>query len=132
MGGLINGKLGGDAITNLDDGTPLGKAGTLVVKGFGAGGEAIETLGSILVLCSSKDNKALIKLNSSVNSTSGEKLDKVLTIRSGLVDGLLEHDDTRDTLLNTRGGKEKLAVSSSVGLVVFDGDGLEATADRGS
>jgi len=44
VGGLMNGKVGGEAITDLEDSAPLGKTASFIVEGLGTGSKTVETL----------------------------------------------------------------------------------------
>jgi len=132
VGGLANGELRGASISNLEDGSPLGKAAALGVEGGSAGSQAVETLSGALVPGATKDDEALVELDTGMNATGAEELNEVLSASGSLVDGLLVHDDAGDIFLDGGCGEEEFSVCASVVDVVLDGDRVESLSDSAS
>jgi hypothetical protein len=131
MSGLVHGELRGSTILNrdLEDSSPFGEAASLLIEGLAAAGESIETLSSIFVHSSSHNDNTLVDLDSSKDSTAVEELDKVSAISSSLGEGVLEHNDSRNALLDLRGSEEKFSVGSGIFGSVFNSDSFESLSD---
>ena len=129
VGSLLNSKVGGEAITDLEDRAPLGKTASLFVEGLGTGSKTVESLSGGLVLGSHKVDKALVELDADMDATAAEVGYHVGTVGDLLIDGLLVHDDTGDVFLDLGGGDKEITVGASVFLSVLDVDGVEALAD---
>lgn len=132
VGSLVDGELTWESGTDLEDGSPLGEPASLLVESLGSGGETVETLGGALLVGSSKNDESLIELDTGVDASLTEKSDKVLSISGLLVDGLLEHDDTANVLLDRWSGEKKLTVGASIGLGVLNTDLIETLSDGSS
>lgn len=94
VSGLTDGSHGWAAISNLENSSPLSEAAALGVEGGSASAQAIETLGSGLAVSAHDGDDSLVKLDASLNTAGAEELNQVLSRGTGLVDGLLIHDDT--------------------------------------
>ena len=129
VGGLIDCELAWHSVADLENCSPLGKSASFVIECFCSGSESIQSLSRVFPVGSSEHDKSLVELDSGVDASASEELDKVLTLVSCLVDCLFEHDDSADVLLDAWGLEEELTVCSSVGLVVLDLDLIEPLSD---
>lgn len=91
---VLDGNLRWSAVTNLANSSPLGESAAFFVVLLASLGKSIKTLGGLLVLGTTDDNKTLVDLNTGMDTTTSKELNKVLSVSSLLVKGLLEHDDT--------------------------------------
>ena len=94
VGGLANRDHGRLAVTDLEDGSPLGEAATFSIEGGGAAIQTVKTLSGLLTVGATDFDKTLVELDASVDASGAKELNKVLTFSGGLVNCLLEHDHT--------------------------------------
>jgi hypothetical protein len=131
VGSLVNGELRRSSIgnTDLEDTSPFGKSASLFVEGFASSSKSIKTLSGSLVGGSSHDDNTLVDLNSSQDTSASEVLDEVDSSGSVLAEGLLEHDDSTDVLLNSGSSEEKFSVGTGVLSDGLNTDSLESEPD---
>lgn len=134
VGSLVDAQLGGSTVSNIDleDTSPLGKAASRLIEGLAASSESIKTLSGGLVLGSSHDDNTLVDLNSSQDASAVEVLDEVDSSGCLLGEGLLEHDDSTDVLINAGGSEEKLSVGAGVLSDGLNTDSLESESNSAS
>jgi hypothetical protein len=130
VGGLVDGELGRSTVLNrdLEDTSPFGESASLFVEGLASSSKSIKTLSGGLV-GSSHDDNTLVDLNSRKDTSGCEVLDEVDSSGGVLAEGLLEHDDSTDVLLNSGGGEEKLSVGTGVLGDGLNTDSLESESD---
>lgn len=132
MGSLFDGELTWESIADLEDGSPLGEPAALLVEGLASGGEAVKSLSGALLVGASENDKTLVELDTGVDASASEMLDKVLAVSGSLVNGLLVHDDTADVLLDSWSDEKKLTVGTSVGFSVLDLNLIETLSNSSS
>jgi len=128
----VNGKLRWLVGANLEDSTPLGKAGTgLVVLGT-ALAKVIMALGGGLLVSASNLNGALVDLDARENASLIEDINEGLAILGLLVQGLLEEDHTTYVLKGTRAAEQELTEGTAVLLDVLNVDAGKTLANGAS
>jgi hypothetical protein len=129
VGGLLDSNLGWKTVcwVNLENGSPLGESASHSVV-FGASlTESIKTLGGGLLFGTSNNLKTSIDLNTAVDSSRSKELSELLlTINSGISDGLIVHDNTTDVFFKSWSSEKKFSVSLSIIVVVLNADSVES------
>jgi len=116
-------------VGDLEDCSPFSESASEVVEFLSSLGKIIKSESSSLILSSWDDSSTSVELDSWDDTLFLEKVDELLAILGGLLDGFFEEDDTGNVFLNIGGGEEKFSVKSSVFFVVFELDGVESLAD---
>jgi hypothetical protein len=130
---LINRELRRATIgSDLKNSSPLGESASLFVECFAASSETIKTLSGLLSVCASNIDCTLVDFDAGKDSAGSEVLDEVNSILGLFVEGLLEHNDTTDVVVDFRGSEEELTVSASVILSVLNVDSLETLSNGSS
>jgi len=128
----VNGKLRWLVGANLEDSTPLGKAGTgLVVLGT-ALAKVIMALGGGLLVGASDLDGTLVDLDAREDTSLLKNINEGLAVLGLLVEGLLKEDHTTEVLEGTRGAEEELTEGTAVLLNVLDIDAGKALANSAS
>ena len=120
VGGLSDSKVGWEAITNFEDGSPLSKSATQFVVLSASLAKVIETLSGSLSISTTDNLKTLVDLNTAVDASASQQVTEALAIFAGITDGLVEHDDARYVLLDIWGGEEELTIGLSILVVVLN------------
>jgi hypothetical protein len=128
----INGELRRLVGADLEDGAPLGEAGTSLVVLGASLAKVIMALGGGLLLGAGNLDCALVHLDAREDTTLLEDIDEGLAILGLLVQGLLEEDHAAEVLEGARGAEEELAEGAAVLLNVLDVDAGEALANGAS
>ena len=128
----VNGELRWLIGADLEDSTPLGKAGSSLVVLGAALAEVIMALGGGLLVGANNLNGALVDLDAREDASLLEDINEGLAILGLLVEGLLKEDHTTDVLEGTRGAEEELAESPAVLLNILDIDAGKALANGAS
>jgi hypothetical protein len=129
LGIQVNGQLGWLIRANLENSTPLGKAGTSLVVLGAALSKVIMALGGGLLVGANNLNGTLVDLDAGEDTTLLEDINKGLAILGLLVEGLLKEDHTAEVLEGTRGAEEELTEGTAVLFNVLDIDAGKALAD---
>jgi len=132
MGSLIDSKLTWESIADLEDCSPFCKSTSFIIECLGSCSKPIKSLCCVFSISSSKDNKPLVKLNSSVNVSASEQLYKVGPIVSLLVNSLLEHDHSTNVFFNPWCCEKKLTICSPIWFSVFYLDLVESLSNGSS
>jgi hypothetical protein len=132
LGVQVNGQLRWLVRANLEDSTPLGKAGASLIVLGAALGKVIMALGGGLLVGANNLDGTLVHLDAREHTALLEDIDKGLAVLGLLVEGLLEEDHTAEVLEGTRGAEEELTESTAVLLDVLNIDAGKALADGAS
>jgi hypothetical protein len=128
----VDGKLRWLVGADIEDSTPLGKAGTSLVVLGAALAKVIMALGGGLLVGASNLNGALVDLDAREDASLLEDIDEWLAILGLLVKGLLKEDHSTEVLEGTRGAEEELTECTAVLLHVLDIDAGKALANGAS
>lgn len=132
VGSLINGNLGWESISNLEDSSPFSESTSHGIILSASLTKSIESGGGSLIIGSSNWDESAINLNSAVNVSSSEDLSEFLSILGGISNSLIVHDDSAYVLINLWGGEKELSVSLSVVVVVLDANSIESLSNGSS
>lgn len=130
--GLESCGLGGSALADLDDCSPLGESCALGVVVSASLGKAVKSGGRVLIVGPWDHHESLVDLDAWDDALALEELGEGGAVGGFLVEGLFEEDDSGDVILESLGGEEQLSVGLSVGLYVLNVDLLESLADGAS
>jgi len=132
LGIEINRELRGLICADLEDSTPLGKAGTSFIVLGAPLAKVIMALGGGLTIGASKLNGALVNLDARKDSSLLEDIHKGLSSSSLLVEGLLKEDDTTQVLQAAGGAEEELTKITAVFLNVLNVNACQTLANGAS
>ena len=131
VSGLSDGSLGwATSWGDLKNSSPFCESASQLIVFSTSLAKSIESLGGGLSVSSADGHEAGVDLDAAVDSSASQDLGELLgAVGGGVSDGLIEHDDSADVLLDAWGREEELTVSLSVGVVVLDADAVESLAD---
>lgn len=118
--------------SNLENGSPLGESASEIVVLLAHGGEGVKSLGGALSVGGGNILETLIDLDSGNDSLRFKVLDEVDTVLGLVGAGLLEHDNSRDVILDSLSGEQKFSVSSSILFTVLNSNRVESLLDGSS
>ena len=128
MSSLSNGELRWAAISNLEDGSPLGESCTSLIVLLASLSETVQTSGGLFLVGAWQEDETLVDLDAWDDVLCLEQVNKGSAVSRVLEQSLLEEDDSTDSVLQLR-SKKKLSIVSSVFLVVLSVDLLETLAN---
>lgn len=131
VSGLSNSSLRWAAFAvDLEDGSPFSESASQFVIFSASSTKSIKTLGGCLSIGSSDNLETSVDLDTAVNSSSSKDIAELLITSSvGVLDGLVEHDDSTDVLLNIWGGEKEFSVGLSVSVVVLNTNAVESLSN---
>ena len=132
VGVFVDGKFSRTSVADLEDAPPLGESSSAFVILFASLGEAVQALRRGLIVRTQQFHDSLVDLDAGDDPKVLEDLDERRTVVAFLEERLVEQNNAAEVLpqLGLVGGKQQLAVESSVLFHVLEADGAEAFPDR--